>query len=298
MITSKTLDALDTGTAFAPRPNGDLLRLHGVDAVDLVHRIAASEIRSLVAGSSRRVVFTDDKGRVIDAALAWLGPELTLLAGPGRGPDLRAWIERWIIMEDVRVHADDAHVVFDLTRDAARVPTDARIVDAGPNPTTIALPIRAHAIVAADQAVATRTALAAHTTEVDDAAVAAWCVRAGVARPGPGLRSGCHPLELGWRSWVSFTKGCYIGQEVVARLDTYDKVKRHPVVITCERPMEIGAVVRVESRRAGVVFESAVIDGRAHAVAVIEREVPMGTNLEIENAGAGILARIPAPPTA
>ncbi len=35
-----------------------------------------------------------------------------------------------------------------------------------------------------------------------------------------------NPLELNLWNWISFTKGCYIGQEVIARLDTYQKIQR------------------------------------------------------------------------
>ena len=35
-----------------------------------------------------------------------------------------------------------------------------------------------------------------------------------------------NPLEAGLKDAVSFTKGCYVGQEVIARLNTYDKVAR------------------------------------------------------------------------
>ena len=38
-----------------------------------------------------------------------------------------------------------------------------------------------------------------------------------------------NPLECGLKQYVSFTKGCYIGQEVIARLDTYDKISKHMV---------------------------------------------------------------------
>ncbi len=38
-----------------------------------------------------------------------------------------------------------------------------------------------------------------------------------------------NPLECGLEKYVSFTKGCYIGQEVIARLDTYDKISKHMV---------------------------------------------------------------------
>ena len=36
-----------------------------------------------------------------------------------------------------------------------------------------------------------------------------------------------NPLECGLNKYVSFTKGCYIGQEVIARLDAYDKISKH-----------------------------------------------------------------------
>lgn len=35
-----------------------------------------------------------------------------------------------------------------------------------------------------------------------------------------------NPLELGLKDCIAFNKGCYVGQEVIARLDTYDKVSR------------------------------------------------------------------------
>jgi folate-binding protein YgfZ len=49
-----------------------------------------------------------------------------------------------------------------------------------------------------------------------------------------------NPLELGLRAVVDFAKGCYIGQEVVARLDAYDKVRRTLVVIESDGPIAEG----------------------------------------------------------
>ena len=40
------------------------------------------------------------------------------------------------------------------------------------------------------------------------------------------LNDSVNPHEAGLLSEISFSKGCYIGQEVIARLDTYDKVQR------------------------------------------------------------------------
>jgi folate-binding protein YgfZ len=47
-----------------------------------------------------------------------------------------------------------------------------------------------------------------------------------------------NPHEVNLLDLVSFTKGCYIGQEVIARLDTYDKVQKKLTGIVFPEPME------------------------------------------------------------
>ena len=42
------------------------------------------------------------------------------------------------------------------------------------------------------------------------------------------------PLEIGLEKLISWNKGCYIGQEVISRLDTYDKVNKKLVGLACE----------------------------------------------------------------
>jgi folate-binding protein YgfZ len=48
----------------------------------------------------------------------------------------------------------------------------------------------------------------------------------GVPLMGNELSLDVNPLEAGLKRCVSFTKGCYIGQEVIARLDSYNKLQR------------------------------------------------------------------------
>ena len=59
-----------------------------------------------------------------------------------------------------------------------------------------------------------------------DEAVEAWRVLRGWPADGHELTEEHNPLEAGLRDAVSFTKGCYVGQEVVARLQSRDKVAR------------------------------------------------------------------------
>jgi len=63
-----------------------------------------------------------------------------------------------------------------------------------------------------------------------------------------------NPLEAGLRSHISFNKICYIGQEVVARLDAYEKVQKHLVTFEWERihgaPIA-GTALTVDGKNAG-----------------------------------------------
>ena len=47
-----------------------------------------------------------------------------------------------------------------------------------------------------------------------------------------------NPLEAGLQKYINFNKGCYIGQEVIARLDTYSKVKNRLVLIKSDTEVD------------------------------------------------------------
>jgi folate-binding protein YgfZ len=68
--------------------------------------------------------------------------------------------------------------------------------------------------------------------EIGDEEYEALRIKAGIPKFGNEMSEGVNPLECNLGRYVSFTKGCYIGQEVIARLDTYDKVSKHLVGIT------------------------------------------------------------------
>ncbi len=102
-------------------------------------------------------------------------------------------------------------------------------------------------------------------------------VLAGVPAYGHELTELFNPLELGLRSAVSFTKGCYVGQEVIARLDSYGKVQRELVSLdlrgsTSEARVGDDLVVAGESVGALTsISPLAFLDGRRRALAVLRR---------------------------
>ena len=82
-------------------------------------------------------------------------------------------------------------------------------------------------------------------------------LRVALAVPTYGREMGeqYNPLEAGLIGSIDFTKGCYIGQEVIARLDSYDKVQKHLVTLKFEHAAHVcqGAEMVQEGRVVGVV---------------------------------------------
>ena len=72
--------------------------------------------------------------------------------------------------------------------------------------------------------------------------------------PGPGeLRGDTNPFELGLTSWVSLTKGCYLGQETMAKLASRDGVKQQLRFWECSEAVAIDERLSHGDERAGVV---------------------------------------------
>ncbi|MFD1381888.1 YgfZ/GcvT domain-containing protein [Rhodanobacter aciditrophus] len=68
---------------------------------------------------------------------------------------------------------------------------------------------------------------------------------------------------------ISFTKGCYTGQEIVARMKYRGKSKKHLALFAAEQPIQVGSdVLNQEGKTIGQVFDAADA-GEAHVAQVI-----------------------------
>ncbi|MCU0425593.1 MAG: hypothetical protein MUF71_08205 [Candidatus Kapabacteria bacterium] len=73
--------------------------------------------------------------------------------------------------------------------------------------------------------------------EIDDATFETLRIEAAWGKLGAEWTDLYNPLEAGLVGLVDFKKGCYIGQEVIARLDTYNKVKVRLMGFTANEPI-------------------------------------------------------------
>jgi len=73
-----------------------------------------------------------------------------------------------------------------------------------------------------------------------------------------------HDIAMDQLGGVDFDKGCYVGQEVIARLDAYDKVKRNLKVLESNEPLEAGIALQhldpqANSKPAGTITSASPI---------------------------------------
>jgi tRNA-modifying protein YgfZ len=132
--------------------------------------------------------------------------------------------------------------------------------------------------------------------EVSEDAAEILRVESGRPRFGHEMSSATIPQEAGIDGRaVSFTKGCYIGQETVARLHYKGKPNRHLRGLRLEAPASDDEVIAHEAREVGRI--GTAVTSPAHgpiALAVIRREVEPGAHVEVGE--AGVRAQVVEPP--
>ncbi|HEX7573278.1 MAG TPA: tRNA-modifying protein YgfZ, partial [Bacteroidota bacterium] len=112
------------------------------------------------------------------------------------------------------------------------------------------------------------------------------------AAPGE-LNDAFNPFECGLRDSISFTKGCYIGQEVIARLDTYGKIRRHltRVASPARLPGPLPLLMLKNGAEAGTLTSMTEIPfgGKYLGLAVVRNDLAPGDTLAAGATGVSVL---------
>jgi folate-binding protein YgfZ len=134
--------------------------------------------------------------------------------------------------------------------------------------------------------------LSAGAVEVSPEAAEILRIESGVPRFGVEMKTETMPAEAGIvEDAVSFTKGCYIGQETVARLHYKGKPNRHLRGLRLSSPAEPGAALRLGEKEVGQLGGSAVSPAFGPiGLAILRREAEPGAELAVGE--DGVTARV------
>ncbi|MBI5511838.1 MAG: hypothetical protein HY903_24040 [Deltaproteobacteria bacterium] len=285
-----------------------LLKVTGRDAVDLLHRLSTNDLRPLAEpGNAAATVFVTPHGKMLDWCFAMrTAAALWLETSPGRAARVQEWIGRYTILEDVRVEDLSAAyrhlVVRGPTAGATGIPEvpAGKAVAVGGGVWRRSLEVYgagADGVVpVADAAAVLARAVASGATQASPAELEIERIDAGVPSPFAEFAGEINPLELRLGPVaVSFTKGCYVGQEVISRIDSYDKLAR--VLTGFAAPASsvpgVAADVLLGGQPVGKVT-SAVKGGagRVTGLAVVRRERAAAAEVELVWAGGRTPARL------
>ena len=130
--------------------------------------------------------------------------------------------------------------------------------------------------------------------ELGEEAWEIYRIAKGLPRAGNEITGSFNPYDVGLTDFVSYTKGCYVGQEVIARLDTYQKVRRGLFGLrSTERLEGLPARLTRDGSDAGVLTSLSAYphQGEHLGLGVLRRDVvEEGDLLSVE--GSGIELRV------
>lgn len=266
-----------------------LMWLEGPDAAHFLNGLLTNDVAGMTPGDARRCLLLDAKGRIqADLCVHHDGDgAFTLVLAPDQATTVAETFERMHFSEDVEILGPESAA-------------SAIVVAGGDHPDAdVILPgvVDGTVRVVGDQAVAR---LQTHIADNDASRAAYTALRIveAVALFGPEGDDRTLVQELGLEgSAVSFTKGCYLGQETVARAQHRGAVRRGLRVLRAADPLTRGAVVSRDERPVGVVGSTAShpLLGEI-ALAVVRTDVSVGESVQAGQVAAQIHPA-PLPPT-
>ena len=257
MISSEKIHAARAALAVGPVEAPAILRATGKDAKDYLHRVTTQDVNGLATGASAYTAVLNAKGHLLADAHVLVEPDGLLLVMDARAAaDARPHLERFVIMDDVTfedlsaslrvlpVLGPDAGAQLEPRAEGSRRLPDGR--RGAPCVDVLVPPERADALRAA--------LVGAGAVELAAEDLEALRILGGVARYGADVDASRLPMEAGLtRAAISFTKGCYTGQEVVLRATARGHLQRGLVQLELPAGAGPGTSLSAGAQEVGVV---------------------------------------------
>ena len=224
--------------------------ISGADHLDFLHRMTTNHFQELADRAGLEAAFTENRARILDLGTFYRRNEQTLaVLSPGAIDEILSWLDRYIFAEEIsfeEITGQTAMVELFGPRAGEMVQevfaTDISVIQPHhllETPSsgvlwTARLDRLGHPGLRATGdspkiAVLWEKLLKMGAQPVGEEAWDILRIEAGIPARGRELTDEHNPWEAGLAHAIHMNKGCYIGQEVIARLEAYDKIKQHLV---------------------------------------------------------------------
>jgi aminomethyltransferase len=289
-ITSQTnaQEAAQTTAVIVDRSDLGLLKFSGDTRLDLLNRMSTQSVIDLKSGEGAATVLTTDIGRIIDRLILYASSDTVYcLTGENNAENIAAYLNRFVFfMDDFQVEDLSAETaVFAIYGRRAANALSALFAE------TIDLPLhhwrqldlngrtvylhRTDPVAGggyfimcqiADRDPVWQALVAGGLAPVEESGFEYLRIESGQPRFGHELTEEYIPLEANLWADVSFNKGCYTGQEIIARMESRGRLAKKLVRLRPATPLEAGAELSAAGKKAGLITSAA--DGPEGPVAL------------------------------
>ncbi len=287
------------------RSDRGVLQVSGPDAAEYLQGQLTNDVEALEPGDGQYAALLDRKGHM-QADMRVLRPaaeEILIDTEPEALAATRRHLEMYSIGREVKVaDISEERAILSLigprsveVAGTAALPENACEASAVAGTGCLAVGTGAGIDLIAAIADAERlrdALLAAGAVAVSPAAAEILRIESGRPRFGAEMGTETMPAEAGIvEAAVSFTKGCYIGQETVARLHYKGRPNRHLRGLRLSAPAEPGTALRLGEKEVGKLGGSAVSPALGPiGLAILRREAEPGA--ELAAGEDGVTARV------
>jgi tRNA-modifying protein YgfZ len=250
MIVSADPARLTGGTAYADVSSWRAVAISGEDARSWLNDIVSADLADVAPGRSRSSLLLSPVGSVL-AAFTVAAPdgELLLVQDPAQPRSIRDLLAPYILSSDVRlddVTGDRAILAFPGRPDAPNAPPAVASIPS-------CLGAGVDLIAAADELGRVAASLGDAFGRATTDEVEAWRIAAGIPRIGTDTADADLPQECGLEHAVSYDKGCFLGQEAVAKVRNLGRPRRLVLGLAADGPVVPGDEVVADGTPAGTV---------------------------------------------
>jgi tRNA-modifying protein YgfZ len=265
------IQAINEGVAVCDRSFWGRIRVSDDDRLRFLHNQSTNDFQSLKPGQGCDTVMVTSTARTIDLVSAYvLDDAVLLLVSPNRRETIIQWLDRYIFFADKVQLTDvtDETATFSLIGAGSDVIVEKLgagaivgqpdgnnlVIDGGiivAVGSGLASPGYTLILPVADKQQVWQKILELGAVELSDRGWETLRILQGRPTPDAELTDDYNPLEVGLWQTVSFNKGCYIGQETIARLNTYKGVKQYLWGIKLSAPAEVGSAIALGEEKIG-----------------------------------------------
>lgn len=267
---ANAIQLIKEGVAISDRSHWGRIRVSDDDRLRFLHNQSTNDFQVLKSGQVRDTVMVTSTARTIDLVTSYvLDDAVLLLVSPNRRQLLMQWLDRYIFFADkvklTDITAETAtfsligpqsHGIIEklgagdlIGQPDGNLLSVNEIIFA----TGCGLSIPGYTLIlpVTNKETLWNEILSYGAGELSDRAWEMLRILQGRPAPDAELTDDYNPLEVGLWQTISFNKGCYIGQETIARLNTYKGVKQYLWGIHLHGAAEPGTIITIGEEKVG-----------------------------------------------